>query len=46
MIATPMSQDVVFGLPGMERAKREIVAEHKLGRIGQPSEIASPAAFV
>ncbi len=45
-IDTPMSQDVIFGLPGMERAKREIIAEHKLGRIGQPSEIASAAAFL
>jgi NAD(P)-dependent dehydrogenase (short-subunit alcohol dehydrogenase family) len=45
-IDTPMTQQVIFGLPGMERAKREIIAEHKLGRIGRPSEIASTAAFL
>jgi NAD(P)-dependent dehydrogenase (short-subunit alcohol dehydrogenase family) len=45
-IDTPMTQQVIFGLPGMERSKREIIAEHKLGRIGQPSEIASSAAFL
>jgi NAD(P)-dependent dehydrogenase (short-subunit alcohol dehydrogenase family) len=45
-IDTPMTQQVIFGVPGMERSKREIIAEHKLGRIGQPSEIASAAAFL
>jgi len=45
-IDTPMTQQVIFGLPGMEGPKRDIIAEHKLGRIGQPSEIASAAAFL
>jgi NAD(P)-dependent dehydrogenase (short-subunit alcohol dehydrogenase family) len=45
-IDTPMSQEVIFGQPGMEEAKRLIIKEHKLGRVGQPSEIASAAAFL
>jgi NAD(P)-dependent dehydrogenase (short-subunit alcohol dehydrogenase family) len=35
----------IFG-EGMERARREIINEHKLRRFGQPSEIASAAAFL
>ena len=45
-IDTPMTRQVIFGLPGMERAEREVVAEHKLGRIGRPEEIAAAAAFL
>lgn len=45
-IDTPMTRRVIFGLPGMERAEREVVAEHKLGRIGRPEEIAAAAAFL
>jgi NAD(P)-dependent dehydrogenase (short-subunit alcohol dehydrogenase family) len=43
-IDTPMTK-AIFG-EGMERARREIIAEHKLGRFGQPDEIASAAAFL
>jgi len=43
-IDTPMTK-AIFG-EGMERARREIIAEHKLGRFGQPEEIASAAAFL
>jgi NAD(P)-dependent dehydrogenase (short-subunit alcohol dehydrogenase family) len=45
-IETPMTRQVIFGLPGMERTEREIIAEHKLGRVGHPEEIASAAAFL
>ena len=45
-IDTPMTQQVIFGLPGMEGPKADIISEHKLGRIGQPSEIAAAAAFL
>ena len=44
-IDTPMTQ-AIFGMEGMERARREIIKEHKLGRFGRPSEIASAAAFL
>ncbi len=44
-IDTPMTQGV-FGLPGMEEARRLIVKEHKLGRMGRPEEIAAAAAFL
>jgi NAD(P)-dependent dehydrogenase (short-subunit alcohol dehydrogenase family) len=44
-IATPMT-DGIFGAPGMEAALADIVAEHKLGRMGRPEEIASTAAFL
>ena len=30
----------------MARPGREIIAEHKLGRFGQPDEIAAAAAFL
>ncbi|HXX90542.1 MAG TPA: SDR family oxidoreductase [Acidimicrobiales bacterium] len=36
----------IFGLPGMEEPRREMVAEHKLGRFGRPQEIAAAAAFL
>jgi len=44
-IDTPMTQGI-FGLPGMEEPRREMVAEHKLGRFGRPQEIAAAAAFL
>jgi NAD(P)-dependent dehydrogenase (short-subunit alcohol dehydrogenase family) len=44
-IVTPMT-DGIFGGPGMEDALAGIVAEHKLGRMGQPEEIAAAAAFL
>ncbi|HVA02722.1 MAG TPA: SDR family NAD(P)-dependent oxidoreductase [Acidimicrobiales bacterium] len=43
-IDTPMTK-AIFG-EGMERARQEIIAEHKLGRFGQPDEIAAAAAFL
>ena len=45
-IDTPMTRQVIFGLPGMERVEEDVVAEHKLGRIGRPEEIAAAAAFL
>jgi NAD(P)-dependent dehydrogenase (short-subunit alcohol dehydrogenase family) len=44
-IDTPMTE-AIFGMEGMERAKREITREHKLGRYGRPEEIAAAAAFL
>jgi NAD(P)-dependent dehydrogenase (short-subunit alcohol dehydrogenase family) len=44
-IDTPMTQGI-FGMAGMEEPRRDIIAEHKLGRFGQPEEIASAAAFL
>ncbi|HYA68120.1 MAG TPA: SDR family NAD(P)-dependent oxidoreductase, partial [Acidimicrobiales bacterium] len=44
-IDTPMTAGI-FGMEGMEEPRRDIIAEHKLGRFGQPSEIASAAAFL
>jgi NAD(P)-dependent dehydrogenase (short-subunit alcohol dehydrogenase family) len=44
-IETPMT-DGIFGLPGMEGPRAAIAEEHKLGRLGQPSEIAAVAAFL
>lgn len=44
-IDTPMTQ-AIFGMEGMERARREITREHKLRRYGRPEEIASAAAFL
>ena len=43
-IDTPMTQ-AIFGMEGMERARREITREHKLGRYGQPEEIAGCGCF-
>jgi NAD(P)-dependent dehydrogenase (short-subunit alcohol dehydrogenase family) len=44
-IETPMT-DSVFKLPGVEATLADIVHEHKLGRLGQPEEIAAVAAFL
>ena len=44
-IETPMS-DVVFTMAGMEEVSRSIVEEHKLRRLGQPSEVAAVATFL
>lgn len=44
-IDTPMTQSI-FSMPGMEEPRREIAAEHKLGRYGRPEEIASAACFL
>ena len=44
-IDTPMTENI-FGMVGMETPRSDIIAEHKLGRFGQPEEIASAAAFL
>lgn len=44
-IETPML-DGVFGMPGMEEVRASIRDEHKLRRLGRPSEIAAVAAFL
>ena len=44
-IDTPMTVGI-FGSPEMEQAEAEIIHEHKLGRFGQPEEIASAASFL
>ncbi len=44
-IDTPMTQNI-FGAMGMETPRHDIIKEHKLGRFGQPDEIASAAAFL
>jgi len=44
-IETPMTAGI-FGGPGMEGALAGIIAEHKLGRMGRPEEIAAAAAFL
>jgi NAD(P)-dependent dehydrogenase (short-subunit alcohol dehydrogenase family) len=44
-IVTPMS-DAIFNGPGMETTRDDIVAHHKLRRMGQPEEIAAAAAFL
>jgi NAD(P)-dependent dehydrogenase (short-subunit alcohol dehydrogenase family) len=44
-IDTPMTKGV-FGLPGMEKPRQDIIKEHKLGRMGWPEEIASAVAFL
>jgi len=45
-IDTPMTRQVIFGLPGMEQVEQDVIAEHKLGRVGRPDEIASAVAFL
>jgi NAD(P)-dependent dehydrogenase (short-subunit alcohol dehydrogenase family) len=45
-IDTPMTRPGIFGLPGMAEVEADIVREHKLGRFGQPEEIAAAAAFL
>jgi len=45
-IDTPMTSRVLFGTPDMAHVRDDIIREHKLGRFGQPSEIASAAAFL
>ncbi len=44
-IETPMTAGI-FGLPGMEEARRDLVEEHKLRRMGRPEEIAATAAYL
>ena len=44
-IDTPMTKGI-FGLMGMESPREDIIREHKLGRFGQPEEIASAVAFL
>lgn len=44
-IETPMTAGI-FGLPGMEEARRDLVEEHKLRRMGRPEEIAAAAAYL
>jgi NAD(P)-dependent dehydrogenase (short-subunit alcohol dehydrogenase family) len=44
-IATQMTEGI-FGMPGMEEPRRDIISEHKLGRFGQPEEIAAAAVFL
>ncbi|HUO49562.1 MAG TPA: SDR family oxidoreductase, partial [Acidimicrobiales bacterium] len=44
-IDTQMTEGI-FGMPGMEEPRADIISEHKLGRFGQPEEIAAAAAFL
>ncbi|HEY5250139.1 MAG TPA: SDR family NAD(P)-dependent oxidoreductase [Acidimicrobiales bacterium] len=44
-IDTPMTSNI-FGMVGMETPRHEIIKEHKLGRFGQPEEIAAAACFL
>jgi NAD(P)-dependent dehydrogenase (short-subunit alcohol dehydrogenase family) len=44
-IDTPLLRSV-FDWPGLEASKASVVAEHKLGRLGRPEEIAAAAAFL
>jgi len=44
-IDTPMT-DFIFTMEGMEAMAEAVIHEHKLRRVGRPSEIASVAAFL
>ena len=44
-IDTPMTASI-FGGPGMEATLADVVAQHKLQRMGRPEEIAATAAFL
>jgi NAD(P)-dependent dehydrogenase (short-subunit alcohol dehydrogenase family) len=44
-IETPMT-DGIFKVAGMEATLADVVQHHKLGRLGQPEEIAAAAAFL
>ena len=44
-ISTPMT-DSVFNGPGMEATLADVIAQHKLRRLGRPEEIAAAAAFL
>jgi NAD(P)-dependent dehydrogenase (short-subunit alcohol dehydrogenase family) len=44
-IDTPMLRGVFSG-PGLEDIKADVIAEHKLRRLGQPEEIAAAVAFL
>jgi len=44
-IETPMTAGI-FGRPGIEEARRDLVDEHKLRRMGRPDEIAAAAAYL
>ncbi|MFM7225779.1 MAG: SDR family NAD(P)-dependent oxidoreductase [Actinomycetota bacterium] len=44
-IETPML-DGVFGMPGLEDVRADIVREHKLGRLGRAEEVAAVACFL
>lgn len=41
-----MTSQVLFSTPEMAPIRDDIIREHKLGRFGQPSQIASVAAFL
>jgi NAD(P)-dependent dehydrogenase (short-subunit alcohol dehydrogenase family) len=45
LIDTPLSKGI-FGLPGMEGPRDDMVHEHALRRAGRPEEIAAMAAFL
>ena len=44
-IDTPMTR-AIFDDPSMSSVRAGVVAEHKLGRMGRPEEIAAAAAFL
>lgn len=45
LVETPMA-DEIYGHPGMAELKADFVANHPIGRGGQPSEIAAAVAFL